>query len=111
MDLVIEYQRTNIRSEQYMIKFTNDPNRRFIIMDRYLNPGIKDGRPLVLRFQGFARYTDDELLYIFNYIEELYKSKMLFDDVTYDKLYFARISIDDGCKRYYTLTGKDYIGL
>lgn len=100
-------KKDNQIKDHYYLNYVDD-NRPAIKIKYYTNPLLSSGkkRPYRIKFVNFIAYTDDELLEIFNYLEELIKCHMLFEDDTDDKIYFD--IRNNGGRRYHELTGKRY---
>lgn len=100
-------KKDNQPKEHYYLNYIND-NRPIIKIKYYAKSLLSSGkkRPYRIKFVGFKAYTDDEVLEIFNYLEELIKNHMIFEDCTDDKIYFD--IRNNGGRRYYELTGRNY---
>lgn len=100
-------KKDNQTKDHYYLNYIDD-DRPVIKIKYYTNSLLPSGKKRYYRikFVNFISYTDDEVLEIFNYLEELIKNHMLFEDGTDDKIYFD--TRNNGGRRYYELTGRRY---
>ena len=96
------------------LKMAEDITQNFGDQEKEKSKGTENEIVTAISFSGFSSLTDEEVVDVILQIEKLFNEKLIFEDSRYNRLGFKyrlsnELNMNNGEKRYYKITGKNYI--